>query len=294
MNSEKRGTFRERAGIVLHSIRFRIVLWFTGILAVILLIFSSFLYYIQSQTIQEEAIHELDRRLSGLAANVLVSLRGGTGQISIPNGLLRDTDIFILLSQDGQVLASQGNVSAQDVVKIVSAGLQTPNRSSDTPAIYWTSPSSQNYAFIVTPLQGQMGMVNLLLIFGGILDPTALVRRFLLTLVGGSLLTLVIALVGGFWLADRAMRPVKTITQTARTIGETDLNRRLNMKSKDELGELANTFDAMLARLQAAFERQRQFVADASHELRTPLTIVNLETSRLTASHRSARSTSMV
>jgi two-component system OmpR family sensor kinase len=56
------------------------------------------------------------------------------------------------------------------------------------------------------------------------------------------------------------------------------------MKSKDELGELANTFDGMLGRLQAAFERQRQFVADASHELRTPLTIVNLETSRTLAS----------
>ncbi len=105
--------------------------------------------------------------------------------------------------------------------------------------------------------------------------------------MAGSLLTLVIALVGGFWLADRAMRPVHTITQAARTIGETDLSRRLNMKSKDELGELANTFDAMLARLQAAFERQRQFVADASHELRTPLTIVNLETSRVLASRRS-------
>jgi signal transduction histidine kinase len=59
------------------------------------------------------------------------------------------------------------------------------------------------------------------------------------------------------------------------------------MESKDELGELANTFDAMLARLQAAFDRQRQFVADASHELRTPLTIVNLETSRALASRRS-------
>jgi signal transduction histidine kinase len=85
------------------------------------------------------------------------------------------------------------------------------------------------------------------------------------------------------------MRPVKTITQAARTISETDLSHRLNMKSKDELGELANTFDAMIARLQGAFERQRQFVADASHELRTPLTIVNLETSRAIESRRSAQ-----
>jgi signal transduction histidine kinase len=119
-------------------------------------------------------------------------------------------------------------------------------------------------------------------------DPYGLESRLLFTLAAGSLVTLIIALLGGYWLADRAMRPVHTITQAARTIGETDLSRRLNMKGKDELGELANTFDGMLGRLQAAFDRQRQFVADASHELRTPLTIVNLETSRALASPRKA------
>jgi len=286
MKPKKSPAFKERLGVLLHSIRFRLVLWFTAILAVILFAFSAFLFYTQSRTLQEEAIHEIDRRVTGLAENVQTALRQGSGQISIPNGLLRDTDVFILLSPDGQVLASQGPIPAQEAIQIVSAGLQTVPQTSESPAVYWTSPTSQNYAFVITPVQGPLG-INFLIVFGGILDPSALVRRFLLTLVAGSLLTLAIALVGGFWLADRAMRPVKTITQAARTIGETDLSRRINSKSKDELGELANTFDAMLARLQAAFERQRQFVADASHELRTPLTIVNLETSRAITSRRS-------
>jgi signal transduction histidine kinase len=79
------------------------------------------------------------------------------------------------------------------------------------------------------------------------------------------------------------MRPVRTITHIAREISESDLNRRLNLKSRDELGELAATFDQMLDRLQMAFDRQRQFTADASHELRTPLTIVNLEVNRALA-----------
>jgi signal transduction histidine kinase len=109
----------------------------------------------------------------------------------------------------------------------------------------------------------------------------------LASLIVGILLTLLIALLGGFWLADRAMRPVKTITQAAQNISETDLSLRLHLTQKDELGELADTFDEMLNRLQAAFERQRQFTADASHELRTPLTIVDLETSRALANHRS-------
>lgn len=97
----------------------------------------------------------------------------------------------------------------------------------------------------------------------------------LITLLG---LTLIISFAGGFWLADRAMRPVKMIATKAQSIGETDLSRRLNLKEKDEIGQLAGTFDSMLERLEAAFARQRQFTADASHELRTPLTIINLET----------------
>ena len=277
---------RERIGTLIRSIRFRLVLWFTAILAIILFAFSAFLFFTQSRNLQEDAIHELDRRVTSLAGFVQTELHQGITQIAIPNGLLRDSDIYILIGPDGQVLSSQGPIPAQDVIQVVSAGLQASTQPNDTAAISWKSPNSQNYFFITMPVQGQMG-VNFLIIFGGILDPNALVSRFLLTLVAGSLLTLAIALIGGFWLADRAMRPVKTITQAARAIGETDLSHRLNMKSKDELGELANTFDAMLARLQAAFERQRQFVADASHELRTPLTIVNLETSRALASRRS-------
>jgi two-component system OmpR family sensor kinase len=286
MKPKKSPASRERFGVLLHSIRFRLVLWFTVILAVILCAFSAFLFYSQSNNLQENAIREINRRITGLAGNVQIALRQGSGEISIPGGLLLDTDVFVLLSPTGQVLASQGPVPAQEAIQIASTGLQTVPRTSESHAIYWTSPNSQNYVFIIAPVQNQSDF-TFLMIFGGILDPNALVRRFLLTLVGGSLLTLVVALVGGFWLADRAMRPVKTITMAARSISETDLSRRLNMQGKDELGELANTFDAMLARLQAAFERQRQFVADASHELRTPLTIVNLETSRAIASRRS-------
>jgi two-component system OmpR family sensor kinase len=285
MMFKKVPAFGEKLGRVFRSIRFRIVLWFTVILAIILCAFSGFLYYSQSSNLQAEAIRELNRRITGVVENVQTALVQGSEQISIPKGILLDTDVFTLVSPTGQVVTSQGPIMSSEVLQIVSAGLQSTPRTSETPTFYWTSPTNQNYVFIITPVQDQRG-ITYLLIFGGILDPNALVRRFLLTLVGGSLLTIAVALGGGFWLADRAMRPVKTITQTARTIGETDLSRRINSKSKDELGELANTFDAMLARLQAAFERQRQFVADASHELRTPLTIVNLETSRAIEARR--------
>lgn len=127
------------------------------------------------------------------------------------------------------------------------------------------------------------------MLLGTPVDPDRQLGRLVASLSLGSILTLIIALSGGFWLADRAMRPVQTITQTARSISETDLSLRLNIRGKNELAELANTFDEMLARLQIAFERQRQFTADASHELRTPLTIVELEASRALTSRRSGQ-----
>jgi two-component system OmpR family sensor kinase len=102
--------------------------------------------------------------------------------------------------------------------------------------------------------------------------------------LGGTLL----ALLAGFAVADRAMRPIASLTALAREITTTrDPSRRLPVRAADdEIGELARTMDGMLEALddarserEGAFERQREFVADASHELRTPLTSVqaNLE-----------------
>ena len=74
--------------------------------------------------------------------------------------------------------------------------------------------------------------------------------------------------------AGRVLAPLRVLADTARSIGETDLTRRIPVTGKDELADLSRTFNAMLDRLEEAFAGQRQFVSDASHELRTPITIV--------------------
>jgi signal transduction histidine kinase len=94
-----------------------------------------------------------------------------------------------------------------------------------------------------------------------------------------SLITLgaVIALAAllGWIFAGRALRPVQQITAAARAASETNLSSRVALTGpRDELRELAETFDDMLDRLQAAFEGQQRFIANASHELRTPLTVM--------------------
>jgi signal transduction histidine kinase len=97
-----------------------------------------------------------------------------------------------------------------------------------------------------------------------------------------SLLALAIMTVITFglaWLlAGRMLRPLHAITGTARRLSESTLHERIALKGpRDELKELADTFDGMLARLDTAFTTQKEFVANASHELRTPLTIIRTE-----------------
>jgi signal transduction histidine kinase len=97
-------------------------------------------------------------------------------------------------------------------------------------------------------------------------------RQLLAGSVAALVVMVVISLVLGRALAGRVLRPLRLITAATNRITADNLDRRLAVNGPaDELRELADTFDAMLARLDAAFAAQQRFVANASHELRTPL-----------------------
>ncbi len=98
---------------------------------------------------------------------------------------------------------------------------------------------------------------------------------FLTSLALAGPIVLLLAACAGYLLAGRALAPVVTITGLAANIGAGDLHARLNLHlPDDELGRLARTFDAMLARIDDAFTRQRRFTGDAAHEMRTPLSLM--------------------
>jgi heavy metal sensor kinase len=106
-------------------------------------------------------------------------------------------------------------------------------------------------------------------------DMDETLRTLLVILAAAYPLTLATAAGGGLLLSGRALSPVDRVTGLARRISADDLGQRLNLDlPDDELGRLARTFDDMIGRLDASFQRQRQFTADASHELRTPLTAI--------------------
>lgn len=94
-------------------------------------------------------------------------------------------------------------------------------------------------------------------------------------LVGLLAVTVILALISGWFLANRALIPIQGVGKVASEINAQDLTQRLDLSASEvELAQLVQTFNAMLDRLEGAFQRQRQFTADAAHELRTPLSIM--------------------
>ena len=291
-----------RLGPFFRSIRFRITLWFVVILAIILGAFSLFIYFRQTQVLRAETSSRLIAQQSQLenyyravfhALNEKESEPSEMGVLANENlPLLQPSDVFALLDPQGQVIQQSLNFPAEALASLDQTWQQLPNPSEPFAYVLsQTNPaggmSQKDYLFVTSAVDFGGGR-QAMLILGSPLDPGGQLPRLALTLSLVYALTLLVAFGGGYWLANQAMRPVQVITRTAREIGEHDLNRRLLLGRADELGQLADTFDEMLNRLQAAFERQRQFTADASHELRTPLTIIQLESSSALERRRTA------
>jgi heavy metal sensor kinase len=115
--------------------------------------------------------------------------------------------------------------------------------------------------------------------FGGVLDSAeSMLSHLFLQLALGLPLAVGVVTLGGFWLLQRALRPVERITHAAERITQLNLSERLPVaRSGDELERLSTALNRMIARLDDAFQNSKRFAADASHDLRTPLTILRGE-----------------
>lgn len=282
----------------LRSVRFRITLWFVLILAIVLTVFSIFIYINQSRDLKFDAVGNMQEKLVRLQTYLHSPewQNSNLSPIDVPSNEapLQTGDLIILADLNGQVLQNWG-VNPADPSALVGTLIPAASQSSEI-NVYQKSISvtsgnedseEKDYLFIIIPVLRRDTPLGFLILG----SPSTLndrLNRLALSLLFGSIGMVLIAFLGGLWLADRAMRPVKAITQAALSISESDLSRRLNLKGHDELAQLANTFDNMLERIQTAFDRQRRFIADASHELRTPLTIINLEIGRVLDGHRTS------
>ncbi len=257
----------------LDTLRARFALWTAGLFFVGLSAFGVYVYTSMASGLSGA----VDDSLTLVASQVIASL-------DIEDGRLVFSESFVNEPENVSLMARGFTVRLLDLQGRTIEGFGSALGALSAPEGIPARPSFTTLA--AAPGGDRLRTYSLSLETGG--QPLAIVQvaqslhivedtlRQLRTalLVSVPLLVLLIA-VGGTFLAGRALAPVDRITRTARRIAEgaDGLSARLNLPpTGDEVGRLAETFDAMLARLEDSFRRERRFTADASHELRTPLT----------------------
>ena len=266
------------------SVRVRLTLWYLALMGVIIFVFGGSLYgssqiFLNADAAESRLEAQLYQDSQQLASTYKQAL--STHQnISALNPTLSSQEIVLLLGPDGSVLDARALTGSMIEQLQARAGQTTGMFDLAVPQTHahgwWQWNNGNDDRVLVTPVLNQNARVATLLVGLPRPMPTPLLAIWLCW----GIVALLAAAIGGYWLAGKVLQPVKTITRTANEINATDLRRRLHFQRRDEFGELAATFDHMLARLEAAFKRQTQFTADASHELRTPLTIIDLEIHR--------------
>jgi heavy metal sensor kinase len=163
---------------------------------------------------------------------------------------------------------------AEDLARVVAAA-----RQAGKPVVFdITDVHGAARRVFAEPLVGSPATQPVLVVSRSMGEMQASMATVRLLLVLLSAVVVVTGTVLAYRQTGRALKPVREITSMARSISEHDLNRRVDIVvPPDELGELAATFNAMLARLDDSFEGLRRFTADASHELRTPLALMRTE-----------------
>lgn len=263
------------------SIRVRLTLWYGSALALILLLFAVALYLVMSRALREQVDASLDEA-AAVAIRTLGEHRFGPFLIfedlsqEFPELALLDK-FFQIFGPAGQVTIQSSNIQSREIPLSQTAFRASLEGESTFESFQFTKGISLR--LLSVPIRQDEQLVNVLRV-GTSLGPTdRMLRRLLVGLYIASPIALLVSLMGGWFLAGRALRPVHAITQAARRITAGDWSQRiLTPHSNDEIGQLASTFNDMIGRLEVSFKQIRQFSADASHELRTPLTITKGET----------------
>lgn len=255
-------------------IRLRLTVWYTLILAMLLVSFSVFVYL----SLGRSLVAQVDTSLRLVASEAALSLQSENGVLHLGDPE-EPTPLPALLASRGyalQVVTGTGEVvdgtgeSGLLPQAPPAAGLATVVAGDEHWRVYTVALAAQE-------TEGGPAFLEVAQSLAGV---EAARDRLAQVLALGIPLALVLASGGGALLAGRALGPIDSITRQARRIGaevaqrRTEaLGHRLEMPlPQDEVGRLARTFDEMLARLEEAFHRERQFTSDAAHELRTPLT----------------------
>jgi heavy metal sensor kinase len=259
------------------SVRTRLTLWHAAVLAAALIAFALIVYSAAArsfyarqdeslrstaETVASAYIQELEEEGSVAKANEVV-----LAQMVFPNRFVEVTD------PEGHVIAQSSNLTNRPLI-IPAATL------SESQAHRAGFISYEGLRVVVVPLSPnpnkRLGFAVVAESLNVISDSLSSLRR---NFYAGVPLILMLASLGGYFLARKSLAPMALMNEQTRTITAGNLSSRLDVAHpRDEVGQLATTINALLARLDAAFQEQQRFIADSSHELRTPVTVIRTET----------------
>ena len=253
-------------------VRWRLTLWYAALSALVMIVLGGIVFGTLRWRMNDAFDNELQDQ-AALAKDQVVVDRGivdfgsidpepGAWTIDVLTGGSEDTAAEPATGEsDEPVAGSSAVASALD---------------GETTYVNFADETGDSVRAIVVPVLDESNtVVGALQVSGSRETLNTAIGELATTLAIVSPLMLLLAAGAGYLLAGRALRPVSHITTLAANIGANDLHERLNLAlPNDELGRLAQTFDAMLERMEDAFARQTRFSGDAAHELRTPLTLM--------------------
>ncbi len=250
------------------SIKFRLTVWYLVAIAILLIVFGTVAYYLLSKNLYRN----LDASLRARVEELQRSIKFDGGRVVFDRKV---DEIVLIYDADGALMQRLGpnvefaNIGATVQQALFGTASFVSAETDEGPDVrLYTAPFNVDSQTRVALVVGRVPN-----------DILSMLAIFRLVILNSSILVILLSGVGGWFLAGRTLKPVERIADIARGIGESDLSRRIDVQTDDELGRLASTLNGMIARLEEAFVKQRQFVADASHELRTPLAVLQAESS---------------
>lgn len=293
--------------MALSSIRIRFFFWYTVILAVTFALFSVVLYFNLSRNLHARMDDVLLSKAEGVAASIntyweiekMHTVQGGikTSAISKINNanFLKIADRWVeersndpelmnnivqIYQQNGEIIAYSKN--APFMIKLPDRILGRLRQGSvyyDNQDFESEGGESRRFRVVAIPVIEEKRIAYIVQVASPLTSlETALNRLQLLLFILLPLTVLITSAVAGEFLVSVTLRPLKQMIRIARQITGENMSLRLSLPdTKDETRQLAETFNAMLDKINQAFLTQRQFIQDISHELRTPLTAVKGE-----------------
>ncbi|MCL2766111.1 MAG: HAMP domain-containing histidine kinase [Peptococcaceae bacterium] len=263
------------------SLRLKMTFLFSGVLALVLLIFSSVVYISMEKTLDTITKHAIEEIGEGVVRTTGILEKYPPYQDEVYLDLLADPDTYIqILDLDGTIIAQSGNMEG----KVATLGQGFPPEMYHGGIFYSSINIEANRLYVYNrPLIVDGEAVGLLQIGQGmdLMDESLLALELLLCIGGG--LALLCAGLLGWVLAGTALKPIKQIAEAAQAIRQgQDLKKQIDYTGhNDEVGYLAETLNHMMERLYKAYKdledaelSQRRFLTDISHELRTPITTI--------------------